>query len=110
MGFYARELSKKEIVLEITGSLEGENLEILLEELNELMDSSYKTIILDLSKTSSCDITRFSKILHLHQRLKTQNRKIEICGCSLSMYNLLKRSKISEVININKAMKPKLGW
>lgn len=102
MGFYARELSKNEIVLEITGSLDGENLEILLEELNELIDNSYKTIILDLSKINSCDITRFSKILHLHQRLKTQNRKIEICGCSLSLYNLLKRSKLSEVIDIHK--------
>lgn len=101
MSFYARELSKNEIVLEITGSLDGENLEILLEELNELINNSSKSIILDLSKISSCDITRFSKILHLQQRLKTQNRKIEICGCSLSMYNLLKRSKLS-VMDIHK--------
>ena len=102
MSFYARELSKNEIVLELTGSLDQENLEILLEELNELVDSSYKTIILDLSKIVSCNIARFSKILRLNQRFINQNRKIEICGCSSSLYNLLKRSKLSEVIDINR--------
>ena len=102
MSFYAREVSKKEIVLEITGSLDGENLEILLEELNALMNSSYKAIILDLSKISSCNITRFSKILYLHERLKSQNRRIDIYGCHSSLYNLLKQSKLSGVIDIHK--------
>ncbi len=102
MSFLARELSKREIILEITGSLDGENLEILLEELNAFMDSSYKSVILDLSKTSSCNITRFSKILYFQERLKSQNRRIDICGCRSSLYNLLKQSKLSGVIDIHK--------
>ena len=102
MSFFARELSKKEIVLELSGSLEGENLEILLEELNTLMDSSYVAIILDLSKIAHCNINRFSRILYFHERLKSQNRRIDICGCRSSLYNLLKQSKLSGIIDIRK--------
>ena len=100
--FLQKELSKDEIILQISGPLNGEPASQFQKYLKELSAGVHKTITLDLSEVSSINSSCIGKILLFRKKLAEQDRTIQIRGCSDSLYNTFRLIKFDKLLNIEK--------
>ncbi|MBW8003904.1 MAG: STAS domain-containing protein [Planctomycetes bacterium] len=100
--FLQKEVSKDEIILQITGPLNGEPANEFQKHLEELSVGSHKTITLNLSEVSSINSSCIGKILLFRKKLAEQDRTIRIRGCSDSLYNTFQLIKFDKLLSIEK--------
>ncbi len=100
--FLQKEVSKDEIILQITGPLNGEPANEFQKHLEELSAGSHKTITLNLAEVSSINSSCIGKILLFRKKLAEQDRTILIRGCSDSLYNTFQLIKFDKLLNIKK--------
>ena len=100
--FLKKELSKEEIVLQISGPLNGEPANEFQTHLEELAGGSHNTITLDLNEVSSINSSCIGKILLYRKKLAEQDKSIQIRGCSDSLYNTFHLIKFDKLLSIEK--------
>ncbi len=100
--FLSKEVSKEEMVLQISGPLNGEPANEFQKHLEELAAGPHKTITLDLAEVSSINSSCIGKILLFRKKLAEQDRTIRIRGCSDSLYNTFQLIKFDKLLSIEK--------
>ena len=100
--FLQKEVSKDEVLLEISGPLNGEPANEFQKYLEELSEGSYKTITLNLSEVSSINSSCIGKILLFRKKLAEQDRTIRIRGCSDSLYSTFQLIKFDKLLSIER--------
>lgn len=100
--FLQKKVNKDEILLQISGPLNGEPANEFQKQLEELSTGAHKTITLDLSEVSSINSSCIGKILLFRKKLSEQDRTIRIQGCSDSLYNTFQLIKFDKLLNIEK--------
>lgn len=100
--FEKREASKDEIILQVSGPLNGEPAGDFQKQLEELYGGSFSTITLDLRQVSSINSSSIGKILLYRKKLAEQDRVIRIRGCSDSLFNTFQLIKFDKLIDIEK--------
>ena len=98
--FQVRELSKDEVVLEVSGSLAGEATSEFHRQIDELASGKHSKITLDLSRTVTINSSALGKILLFRKKLDEQERTLQIRGCSDSLYKTFQMIKFDTLISI----------
>ncbi len=100
--FTKKELSKEQVLLQISGPLDGESVVAFKEYLEELVSLSHRTVTFDLSEVQAINSSSIGKILLFRKKLIDQKRKLEIRGCSDELYNIFKTIMFDRIIDIKK--------
>ena len=100
--FEKKEVSKEEIILQVSGPLNGEPAGDFKKHLEELYGSGFGIITLDLNQVSSINSSSIGKILLYRKKLAEQDRVIRIRGCSDSLFNTFQLIKFDKLIDIDK--------
>ncbi len=100
--FLKKDLSKDEIVLEISGPLNGEPANDFQKYLEDFFHGSQKIITLNLSEVSSINSSCIGKILLFKKKLAEQDRTIRIQGCSDSLYSTFQLIKFDKLLSIER--------
>ncbi len=98
--FLTKEISKEEIILQISGPLNGEPANDFQKNLEELSEGSHKVITLDLSEVNTINSSCIGKILLFRKKLAEQDRTIQIRGCSESLFNTFQLIKFDKLLSI----------
>jgi anti-anti-sigma factor len=100
--FLKKEISKDEIMLQISGALSGEPAGEFQNLLEQLSQDRYRTITLDLKEVSSINSSSIGRILLYRKRLAEQDRTIRIRGCSDPLFNTFQLIKFDKLLSIEK--------
>jgi anti-anti-sigma factor len=98
--FQVKQVSREEVVLEITGSLSGEATGEFHRQIDELASGKSSKITLDLSKTATINSSALGKILLFRKKLAEQERTLQIRGCSDSLFKTFQMIKFDTLISI----------
>jgi anti-anti-sigma factor len=99
--FQVKQISREEVVLEVTGSLSGEATGEFHRQIEELASVSKSSkITLDLSRTATINSSALGKILLFRKKLAEQERTLQIRGCSDSLYKTFQMIKFDTLISI----------
>ena len=101
--FVRNEISKREVELQVRGTLSGDAAEEFQISLQNLVAGGHKTITLNLSEVPSINSTCIGKILLLRKNLTEQDRVIRIRGCSDALYNTFQLIKFDKLVSIDRA-------
>ncbi len=91
------------VLLKITGSIRLTDAESLMNPFEEVLEDSSKDVILDLSDCPSTCGLGVGKILFLNERLKTQDRSMEIVGIHKDLSRLFTSMKLHMVLKIRES-------
>ncbi len=97
-----KELSTEQLLLRISGPLDGEAVVTFQEYIEELLAGSHKTIIFDLSEVEAINSSSLGKILLFRKKLIDQQRSLQIRGCSDQLYKTFKMIMFDRIIDIKK--------
>ena len=100
--FLQKEVSKDEVLLEISGPLNGEPANEFQKYLEELSEGPHKTITLNLSEVTSINSSCIGKILLFRKKLAEQDRTIRIRGCSDSLFSTFQLIKFDKLLSIER--------
>lgn len=100
--FFKKEVSSDEIVLQVSGSLNGEPANEFQQHLQQLADGGYRTITLDLREVSSINSACIGRILLYRKKLATGERVIRIRGCSDPLYTTFQMIEFDKLLSIQR--------
>jgi anti-anti-sigma regulatory factor len=95
-------VSEVEMVLIVAGSLFGESAIEFDKEIENLAETSFPIISLDLSMALGITSATIGKVLAVYRRLQSQNRKLRIKGCSDVLLDIFQKIKLDTLIQITK--------
>ena len=95
-------VSQAEVVLIVTGSIYSEDGIEFEKKMDELCESRFQTITLDLSTVPSITSGAIGKLIAARKRLKEQNRIIRIRGCSDTLLKIFQMIRLDTLIEIAK--------
>ncbi len=91
------------VLLKITGSIRLTDAESLINPFEQVLEESEKDVIVDLSDCPSTSSLGVGKILFLNERLKRQNRSMEIVGIHKDLSRLITSMKLHTVLKIRES-------
>jgi anti-anti-sigma factor len=100
--FERKQISGREVQLQVRGSLDSAAAEQFQMELDRLADGGHQTITLELSEVAAINSTCIGKILLLRKSLTEQDRSIRIRGCSDALYNVFQLIDLDKRISIER--------
>jgi anti-anti-sigma factor len=89
-----------ELVLEVEGSLTGQDAEEFQKRLDEITVSEYNSIVLDLKKTVAINSACIGRILLARRKLEESGSELRINGCSPAVYDTLKSINLDKIVPI----------
>ena len=95
-------LSDNEVILIVTGSMTGDQVQLFERSIRILRKSSYSTITLDLSKVDEISSLFIGHILECQKQLNPEKRKIRIRGCSDSVAEVLFLMHVDKSVEIER--------
>jgi len=103
MRFVTKEISDRETILEVHGTLMGmEATESFEDQLKTLEDTHKKIITLNFSDVDSINSSCIGKIFLYQKRLEETGRTIKIRGCSDGLFKTFQLIKLERLISIEK--------
>ncbi len=100
--FQKSELSRGEVVLSVSGSLNGETAGRFQGFLEEMAGGGQRFITLNLKDVDSINSACIGKILLLHRRLAERDRVLRIRGCSEPLYRTFCLIQFDRLLDIEK--------
>ena len=100
--FQKSEPSRDEVVLSVSGALNGEPASRFQSWLEELAGGSQRTITLNLQEVSSINSSCIGKILLLRKQLAERDRVLRIRGCSEPLYNTFRLIQFDRLLNVER--------
>ena len=100
--FQKSEPSRDEIVLRVSGALNGEPAVRFQNMLEELAGGSHRTITLNLQEVGSINSSCIGKILLLRKQLAEQDRVLRIRGCSEPLYTTFHLIQFDRLLNVER--------
>ena len=100
--FSLDKVSESELKLVVKGSLYGAAALEFEKWLEVARESSYPTLILDLTMAIGITSAGIGKLLSLRKRLLDQNRTLKIRGCNETLYRTFTAIKLDKLIEITK--------
>ena len=95
-------VSENETLLAVAGPLFGEAGAEFEKKMESLMGINSAMITLDLSMAIGITSSAIGKLLSIHKRLSTQNRKIRIVGCNDTLLHTFKMIKLDTLMQITR--------
>ncbi|MBN2533904.1 MAG: STAS domain-containing protein [Spirochaetales bacterium] len=103
MRFVIKEISTREIILEVHGTLMGmEATESFEDQLRKLEEKNRKIITLNFTDVDSINSSCIGKIFLYQKRLEEAGRTIKIRGCSDSLLKTFQLIKLERLISIER--------
>jgi anti-sigma B factor antagonist len=90
-------------VLHLTGRLDGSSVGEARERLHAAIGASGGDLILDVSDVEWLDVTGLAVIVDAHRRLRQQDRRIVLRGCSPRVRRALAVTRLSRIMAIERA-------
>ncbi len=91
------------VLLKITGPIRLTDAESLVNPFEKVLEDSSKDVIVDLSDCPSTSSLGVGKILFLNERLKRQDRSMEIVGIHKDLSRLITSMKLHTVLKIRES-------
>ncbi|HVO39345.1 MAG TPA: STAS domain-containing protein [Spirochaetia bacterium] len=95
-------VSQAEVVLVVTSSIYSEDGIEFEKKMDELCESRFLTITLDLSAVPSITSGAIGKLVQVRKRLREQQRTIRIRGCSDALYKIFQMIRLDTLLEITK--------
>jgi len=95
-------VSQDEVVLVVTGSIYSDDGIEFEKKMDDLCNSKFQTITLDLSAVPSITSGAIGKLIAVRKHLKEQNRIIRIRGCSDTLFKIFQMIRLDTLLEITK--------
>lgn len=91
---------ENQVLVKINGSVRLSDADLLKSAFDKILEETVENVVVDLASVPSMSSLGIGKIIFLNERLKNQNRTMEVISIHKNLLSLFNSMKLFMVINI----------
>ncbi len=91
---------ENQVLVKINGSVRLSDADLLKSAFDKILEETVENVVVDLASVPSMSSLGIGKIIFLNERLKNQNRTMEVISIHENLLSLFNSMKLFMVINI----------